>query len=709
MVEIHHDESKILILAPAGLEIEFLLDGGRLRGIGNVAFRGKRLRLDEECICPEIATPDGFEVDHYEFLGVEERGEAVVVMTRPWFRVGHRMEWAEHALHLRVNTSSWSRSLFSPDGAVFEWIVSVERETLDGVDYLGFSYGFRYRCLGYPIYQIEDKATWELGGDAQGNIFIMRGAADNPPVVRLERETYYFSGWDLPGIANPHIFQHLPLYTQLQGFTFQYDEEDVLVTVHERPSHVRSLFLKEKGDRKLLHFNQFCFDLTDDVTTPARKILIGGRRDRTETGILNHFLRVREKIQEGIRAYYELRYDPPRPSAHVETWRIADVSRFAPIFRQLADWGIKRAFLMPLWRSNETDVVPRFQADRERFGILGNMCCPLELEIADCYGGWEGLAKILAPAVELGIEVYTWFGSHFSSLTPLLTKIPDLFARDVSGQYNRNNYGHVLFAVNQNSPAYQEYLLDRFRKAKECGLRGVFRDSHFNMASDTINYLHYPYEEEREGATMDRIGFLECEAIQEKPAILSMHDTEMAIQRRFQHELDFLYYVESAGPIGTPMCGTDYRQVRGWEFIWSDMETGLNLEMVERFGDDVDFVYFKGLSVRLFYQINIEVNQFPAPGSVDAWWRPETMVPMVKGYMKVEPYLREMHLLEDGRGILWRGGDAEVIFAWKDFTHVVSGPVLVEETIGGEAREADGEIELHKMGIYLIRPCKPVL
>ena len=685
-----------------GMTLDIVQTAGRLLGIGAVSFQGKQLRDGSEYIMPEIATPDGWEVDYYEPIGISEPQNGLEIKTKPWFRVGHRMEWTEHAMHLRINTSSWSRSS-SPEGAFLTWIIREEEEEMDGVRYPGFSYGFRYHCPGYAIYQIEDKATWELGGDIRGNTFIMRGAGDNPPAIRMEEKTYYFSGWDMPGIANPHIFQHLPLYTQLQGFTFQHDDEDILITLHERPSHVRSLFAKEIGGHKLLHFNQFCFDLTDEIATPVRKILVGRRKSGDQTSLFNHFLRVREKIQDGIRKYYGIKFDIPRPSAHVETWRIARSEQFAPIFKQLDDWGIKRTFLMPLWRSNETDILPRFAADREKFGILGNMCCPLELEIADCYGGWEGLRRILAPAVALGIETYTWFGSHFSSSSPLFDKMRDLFARDVSGQCNRNNYGHVLFAVNQNSPAYQEYLLGRFRKAKTCGLTGVFRDSHFNMATDTINYLHYPYEETGEGATFDRIGFLERGEAGEKNAILSMHDTEIAIQRRFQADLGLLYYVESQGSIGTPMCGSDYGQLRGYEFIYSDMDTGMHPDAVRAAGDDPELVYFKGLSVRLFYQIHVEVNEFPALGSVDAWWNPETMAPMVKGYMKAEPYLVRMHLLEDGRGIHWRGGEAEVIFAWKDFVHTLPYPAIFEETIGGHRGEADGKAELHKRGIYLIR------
>jgi len=698
------NREKVEITLSNQVKVCFKIEGKVLCGIAEVYYRDKLLRSAEECIFPELATPDGMEIDHYEFVDIEHNDGQIIVNAKPYFRVAHRMEWTEHAMHMRINTSSWTRKPFSPEGSFFKWIIREENEIYDGRKYAGFSYGFHYNCPGYKIYQIEDKATWELGGDAHTNTFIMRGAF-NKPVVRLEKDVYYYSGWNMPGIANPYIFQHLPLYSQLQGFTFQYDCDNVLVTVHEKPSHVRSLFQKDKNDNKLLHFNQFCFNLADEARTPSRKILATDLSFNKEYEIYNHFLRVREKIQKDIRDYYSIKMDEVRPSAHVETWEIANTDKFGPIFEQLDKWGIKRAFVMPLWRSNETDIIPRFKNDRERFGILGNMCCPLELEIAECYGGWEGLKnKILKRAVELGIETYTWFGSHFSSSTNLDKKIKDLFARDVSGQLNRNNYGHVLFAVNQNSKSYQQYLLDAFRKAKECGLKGVFRDSHFNMATDTINYLHIEYEKQQEGTTADRVGFIKDASEGSTDMILSMHDAEAEIQSKFQNELGLLYYVESQGVLGTPMAGTSYDWIRGYEFIYSNMETGMNHEKVKSYGDEPEMAYFRGLSTKLIYQLFIEVNKFPSSDSIEEWWNENVLVPYIKAYNIVEPHMKQMWILEDDRGILWKDAEnnAEVVFSYKDFEYCCSENKKVTDVIAGETLQGNN-IFMRSRRIYLIR------
>jgi hypothetical protein len=684
-----------------GISVGLVTIGEQFGGIGEVRAEGVLLRSPDERIMPEIATPDGFEMAACEVLEVRAEGDAFIVETRPSFRIAHRMEWSEHAMHQRVNTASWS-SLHTDERWRLRWVIRPATESLGGVSYAGFSYGFEYACPGMEIYQIEDKATRELGGNAEGNTFVMRGAFA-PALVDIAPETEYCSAWHMPGIANPYIFQHLPLYAQLQGFTFQFDDARALVTKHEQASHVRSLFKRSPGSKALLQFNQFCFDLTDTVATPPRRILTAVRTSTGRTDTLNHFLRVRDQLQADVRAQYGISLDTARPTCHVETWGIASVDVFPAIWDALAEWGFKRTFLMPFWRSAETDIVPRIAEDRERFGVVGNMCCPLELEIAECYGGWDGLRRILERAVDQGIETYMWFGSHFSSFAT--EHVSRFFARDQAGQWQRNNYGHVLCAVDQTNAEYQEYLVNAYRRAGACGLRGVFRDSHFNMAADTIAYRYVSAGGATSGgATADQIGFIQHRSDADTPDIHSMHDAEAAIQRRFQTELGMLYYVESAGVMGTPMTGTNYDWVRGNEFLFTDMDTGINTEKLAAHGDTADMAYFGALSVRLFYQVQVEVNQFPEAGAVSDWWNAETMSPLVKAFNVVEPYLKQLWLLDDDRGVRWTDGQREAVFAYKQFTYALDAPASVRDVLAGEATSADASFSARPMGIYVVEP-----
>ena len=696
---VSRSSNRIRITCTNGIVVEFLLQQNRVRGINAVTFRGKALRSTSECIWPEIATPYGMEIVHFELQDVRKEGDAIVISTRPFYRLIHRMEWTEHAMHPLINTCCWSKEPFSPEGSRFDWIVREVNETYAGINYSGFSYGFHYVSPEHPIYQIEDKATWELGGNVVGNGFIMRGGGH--PHVRFKDDTVMYSGWYFPGIANPNVFQHKPLYTQMQGFTFQYDPEHLLLTVHERPSHVRALYQRESKQPTLLHFNQFCFDLTRDIVTPPRKILVGSRPQNGDTPLVNHYLRVRDVLQEQHRKHYGLKYDKTRPGAHVETWAVANMASFRPVFEQLNKWGIRRTFVMPLWRSTETDINPRFKQDRKRFGIFGNMCCPLELEIPECYGGWDGFKQVMQQAHDLNLETFMWYATHYSSMTPLLEKFPDLFCRDVNGQFNRNNYGHVLMAVNQRSPKYQEYLIEHLRKAKECGLGGVFHDSHFNLATDTINFLHTDYYKEKPAA--DPAGFRKPYDLRKQDQIVSMHDTALELQRRLQNEVGLFYYVESEGALGTSMTGPDYEFIRGNEYIYCNLDADLDEEATRRFGDDPTMAYFRALSARLIYAIQINPDNFPAPESISHWWNPEAMSPLARAFTRVEEHMQELWVLEDDRGLMWKSPEAQVVFAYENFDYAVGGAARVIEAVSGDAFDVDRSVPLKSMRIYLIR------
>ena len=691
--------NQIQVVGQNGIEVHFVLDGKSVKGIGAVSLHGKALRDTTECIWPEIATPYGVEVCDFELQDVRLEAGAIIVSTRPCYRVIHRMEWTEHAMHPLTNTASWSKKSSSPEGSRFDWILHEVNETYDGVPYAGFSYAFRYEGPKHPIYQVEDKATWELGGTVVGNGFIMRGGG--APHARFKQDTPYYSGWDLPGIANPHVFQHKPLYTQMQGFTFQYDASQILLTVHDHPSHVRSLFQRQAGQPCLLHFNQYCFDLTENHATPARKILVGARKDGSETTLANHYLRMRDFLQDQHRKYYGLKYDKARPVSHMEANGLAQMEKFKPVLEQLKQWGINRAFIMPIWRSPDTDINPRFEKDRDRFGVFGNLCCPLELEIADCYGGWEGLRSVTQHAASLNMETFTWHASHFSSITPLTKEIPDLFCRDVNGQFNRNNYGHVLWAVNQRSPRYQEYLMAAYRKAKDCGLNGIFHDSHFNLATDTINFLHIDYYDE--GKPVPAAEFHFPSDVQGQDQILSMHDTALHLQSRLQNECGFFYYVESEGALGTSWSSPDYGDIRGNEYIYSNLDAGFDDEGFAKSGDDVVMAYFRALSVRLTYQVGIEPNLFPAPRSVVRWWRPEAMVPFNIAFARVEDLMEEMWILEHDNGVVWKGPGTEVLFACKDFDYPTNGSLEILDAITNQNYKAETKLSARRMGIYRLK------
>ena len=678
--------------------------GEIVQGIKHVELDGTLLRSSAECIWPEIATPDGLEVDHYQFLSARVEGSAVIIDTCPWWRTGHRMEWQEHGGHQRISTTSWSSGSWAGEGHRLTWIIRPSTEVLGARSYRGFSYAFTWNAPGAAIYQLEDKATWEIGGRATGNTWIMRNTFASP-VKTLDAAGGFTTGWIMPGITNPHIFQHLPLYTCLSGFTFQHDDSLALVTTHERPSHVRSLFEQDSQRDLLLHFNQFVFDLTDRVELPARRIL-AAPVDSDATDLKNHYLAVRDQLQTAIRAHYGAGHHRARPSGTVECWEPAKLDRFPAALEWLHEQGLRQIFVMPLWRSNETDVKPALcptPAEAQRWGVLGNMCCVLEPEISDSYGGWPALLAAFEPARRLGLECYAWYSNCFSSFSPLGEGIPDLFAHDQSGQLSRNNYGHVLFAVNNRSSGHFELFKTTMRKLHQAGIHGVMRDSHFNMGTDTIDYR--AGGDAGHGSTSpDQVGQIRTPDGLLKPAIYSMHDAETEQMRFCQQEMDSLYVVESPGVLGLPRCGTSIKDVNNHEWLYDDMSSTLSVDSLLNSGIDADDAYFRGMANRLFYTVAVDPNQWPELTGLSDWCDPVTIKRFNHAFLAVESDLDHRRVLPDNQGIAWTSRDGtEVIFAYSDFSHPVAQAAVVEDVLTQSSEPSSGAASCRRHGIYRVQ------
>ena len=92
-------KNQIVVTGRNGIVVGFVLQDNRLKGIGSVSIKGKALRNPGEFIAPEICTPYAEEMVYCELLDVKHNHDAIVISTRPYFRVTHRMEWTEHAMH----------------------------------------------------------------------------------------------------------------------------------------------------------------------------------------------------------------------------------------------------------------------------------------------------------------------------------------------------------------------------------------------------------------------------------------------------------------------------------------------------------------------------------------------------------------------------------------------------------------------------------
>ncbi|MDP6380702.1 MAG: hypothetical protein QF662_05080, partial [Phycisphaerae bacterium] len=160
--------------------IDVHTSGKDLAGIGKVRIAGRLMRSGKEMILPAIITPDGLMINRYELVKIIRGKSGVTLRTRPIWRTIPKMEWTEHAMHALTPIDTWSREIPSPKSARLDITLKPANRKIDGREYVGFEYGFSYRCKGRRIYQILDRATWELDGNVNGDSFIMRNTYSPP-------------------------------------------------------------------------------------------------------------------------------------------------------------------------------------------------------------------------------------------------------------------------------------------------------------------------------------------------------------------------------------------------------------------------------------------------------------------------------------------------------------------------------------------------
>ncbi|MDK1032564.1 MAG: hypothetical protein QGD94_11190, partial [Planctomycetia bacterium] len=382
------------------------------------------------------------------------------------------------------------------------------------------------------------------------------------------------------------------------------------------------------------------------------------------------------------------------------------------IFRTAKEWGFNRAFFMPMWASPTTEMNTKIRGTKSHPKLskyagwrFGNMCCPLAMDIAPDYGGWRGFRKIMTSAREAGLELYMWFGGHFSRHST----VPEarIWATDQCGQNQRNNYNGGLHVANIRDPRLFNYYFNNFKKCRDAGLAGLFRDGHFNLCVDTINYLPGPGT--TKGGSPDQIGRLRHDPSPEDAFPLAdiqdFHDAEAELQRKVQRELGMIYYVESAGILGMPMTGTYYKHLRGNEWLFQDVATHCSPKEAREHGMPYRLAYFRAMACRLSFNILMDPNEWKGPEKSRPRFLNDSFIAMIKGFGRVEDDLDVMHVLPGDRGIRWmtKDGKTETIFAYKAFDlDVPEGAKVTDVVADAPASVARGKARCKAMRIYQV-------
>ncbi len=414
------------------IELATGVDGAFL-GLGRITVEGTPLRSAMIPLRPDISTPDGIRYDTFRLEEIREEDDGVVLVTTA---LGTQEVYGEYRDEYD-NPLAWPRV---PTGAIadrLEWRLRPETLTLDGVDYTGFSYAFRFVSAARAIHLLTVVATWELGGQAAGNTLLYQGQV-NPPVHQCTPESAYTTAcWRTlgrPGQPDNYSFQFSSRYSPLQCCDFHYGAPGNLFAYWPQVVDVHSLVQKNAGEDVVFVLDRCFMPLATEVNFPRKCVLRAPppAEGMTEEAMHDRWLLALQHAQRVVREAYAV----PAPYLLPETGSNAFhcspdergklvmsvrgkpyppeqiLAAWAETFPTLAECGIRRFFPEV---AAESDVTENGYTYKLMDGIDGGLvtssvCNVWRYRPAAFWGGWPAWEDFYQAGKGHGLEIGHWVG-----------------------------------------------------------------------------------------------------------------------------------------------------------------------------------------------------------------------------------------------------------------------------------------------------------
>lgn len=663
------------------LRLQILENQTSFLGLGEVEVGGVALRSPRRPMSVELDTPDGWKVCDLRLISREQTPDSLVLELDASFGSAARMEWMLHEVRSRRRTGDWTRPPVNGAARLRLELRALSR-SFGGQTWRGFSYQYFYESASHPIYQILDRATWEIGGAATGNEIWMRSCFA-PGVCSLESDNQaYSTEWYEPSAENPNIFQFLPLQTELQGFTFTAHQAGVLATWPREVAHVRTLLEKEPGAQEIAHFHEHCGDLSQRFqTAPVEVLFLPGEFHRVERA--NLYETFKEMVHDTLHHQANLRRERISTYAMIEEWGHADVARYAAHgVPKLTDAGVQ-----------SIEVFNHFRNNMNTLGV-SNACCTLSYDWAEEVGP-HAMRALCESAQAGGARVVMWGNTALSSLNWMFSKTPgadsdiwltapdDLqpspapWIRNPSGAIEADHYTPIFCALNLRDQTARDYWVNSWKRAgEETGLAGIFLDSSFNMSSDKFHWLYNPKSAAHHGVTADQTHLLgQGRPVNEPPqAILSQYHAHLEMVGELQGA-GFLYCNEDLGVFGVHRHGPSLKARLSCLWLWSDCVTAFDAPAIEAAGYEASDVFFRALAFRmmwiLYWNIEHDCLSWAYSGSTTApvGWEVPTpaQLNLLRAYNALEGQMLHREIVSDPTGtremgVLYGDGDGHLVF-----------------------------------------------
>jgi hypothetical protein len=310
------------------VSIEIYTDEKNCGGFGRVKCGRTDVRCDDLPILPLVSTVDGYQARHLELEEViqEEEEQTVTVTFRPYIGICGHVDPAGRTGGPQWNVSAWHQEPERDRGGQLRLELKELNRTIGGIEMRGFSYAYKFRSRRFHPLRIHDRSTWELAGSATRNELILRGQHCAPRKSIANKKAEFSSAWRRDGEL---VAQFRPLFTELQGFTYQYDKHNILLTTFEDLVDCRSLVQKDAGNNYIVQWHQLTGEHSPNgssLETTAHQVLCADLEEEGEAARLNEYESIRTELQAEIRD----RFDVPDQQAlssgllKLEIWHRSD-------------------------------------------------------------------------------------------------------------------------------------------------------------------------------------------------------------------------------------------------------------------------------------------------------------------------------------------------------------------------------------------------
>lgn len=513
-----------------------------------------------------------------------------------------------------------------------------DRASFAGRSFRGFSYRYRVFGLREGGCELEESAQWCLGGQPQYTTYYMRNAY-GPTEYR-------------PADATPLDTRHGGMlhsrFGKMQCLDFQQaGKAGTMLTVFGRPALIRNGMYAPKPGRTPVVVDHY-YLVGSAPRTPTKRILIRRRSEVTSrTGQINEYLAVSEAVRESYRRIMGVRRDLPSPMLALGP----RLKKIEPMLQQLKQLGVRRLMIGPFWNSSYTEG--------GKYGALS----VYDFDIAEHWGGLEGLRDFCTKAHKNGLEVFAFFPFvHLSVESPLLRRHPDW-----AGVSLRTDlYDANLLPLNLSLPQVRRYILDKLAITRRAGLDGLWMDSYHNFAIEV--------------------------ATPKNGVLIPQFEHVIGLQRKLQ-KMGFVLYAEGWTPLAVTSCGIidgRKRRYEGHEYraLWTAawLEGGKNNPGLAGL-DYFRFLAFGAAPILYSHMwphskplYNFSAQQIE---NISRWHR---WSGQVRALMTQAPTL-----LDDDRGVLWTSRDGAALFSFREGRVKLPQAARVVDLATGQAVRRQGQ------------------